>query len=184
MRSAEGFQRKKGMPLGNLTSQFFANIYLNELDQFVKNELRIKHYIRYVDDFVILHADKSLLEEYKNKINDFLKNNLKIELHPQKCKIVPLKKGINFLGFRIFSYHRLLRRNNIRSAKRKLEHYKLCYQRGQIPYDIIYESFQGWMSYARHADTYNLCETLRKQIEEHFPNEISSVELNRLEKLI
>ena len=93
-----------GMPLGNLTSQFFANIYLNELDYFVKHNLKIKYYIRYVDDFVILHENKNALEFYKQEINSFLKDNLKIELHKDKSKIYPLNRGINFLGYRNFYY--------------------------------------------------------------------------------
>jgi hypothetical protein len=170
------------MPLGNLTSQFFANVYLNELDQFVKHELKAKYYIRYVDDFVILYDDKKMLEYYKNKINEFLKNILKIELHPHKCKITLAERGINFLGFRVFPHHRLLRRNNIRGAKRKLQHYKRCYQHRQITYDVVYESFQGWMAYARWANTYKLRRQLSKQIEECFPGEVSTIELSRLEK--
>ena len=78
----------KGMPLGNLTSQFFANVYLNELDQFVKHKLRAKYYIRYVDDFIILHSSRKILEEYKAKINEFLNVKLRLELHPDKCRII------------------------------------------------------------------------------------------------
>lgn len=77
----------KGMPLGNLTSQFFANVYLHELDRFVKHELKAKYYIRYVDDFVILHKSKSQLEIWKEEINNFLNNKLNLELHPDKSKI-------------------------------------------------------------------------------------------------
>ena len=76
------------MPLGNLTSQFFANIYLNELDYFVKHELKAKYYIRYVDDFVILHESKEQLQVWKEKINAFLRIKLKLELHKDKSKII------------------------------------------------------------------------------------------------
>lgn len=76
-----------GYPLGNLTSQFFANVYLNEFDHFVKNELKAKYYIRYVDDFVILHNSKEQLEIWKQEINEFLINRLKIQLHSDKSKI-------------------------------------------------------------------------------------------------
>ena len=80
----------KGMPLGNWTSQFFANVYLNELDQFVKHVLKVKYYLRYVDDFVILHRSKTTLQEYELQIKLFLQV-LKLELHPLKCKIVPIR---------------------------------------------------------------------------------------------
>jgi hypothetical protein len=99
-----------GMPLGNLTSQFFANFYLNELDYFVKHKLKARHYLRYVDDFVILHRDKGILETRKQEIDLFLKQNLEIELHPEKSRIIPLNKGVTFLGFRIFSKYRLLKK--------------------------------------------------------------------------
>ena len=97
MEGHDGF----GMPLGNLTSQFFANIYLDELDQFVKHELKARYYIRYVDDFVVLHHSRNILEEYKIKINKFLSGNLNLGLHPDKSKILELGNGIGFLGFRI-----------------------------------------------------------------------------------
>ncbi len=123
-----------GMPLGNMTSQFFANVYLNELDKFVKNELKAKYYIRYVDDFVILHSNKDILESYKEKIDIFLKEKLQLELHPNKSKILLLKRGISFLGFRNYPYHRLLRKANIRTMKKRIE---------QKDYDSICEFLEG-----------------------------------------
>jgi len=107
------FDNLKGMPLGNLTSQFFANVYLSELDQFVKYELKAKYYIRYVDDFVLLHKSKEELEIWKKEIENFLRERLKLELHPDKSKIINLSKGIDFVGFRNFYYFRLLRKRNI-----------------------------------------------------------------------
>ena len=109
--------QEKGMPLGNLTSQFFGNLYLNELDYFVKHKLKAKYYIRYVDDFVILNSDKSILEEYKEKISNYLKN-LKLELHPDKSNIIPLRNGITFLGYRLFYHHKLLRKSNLKKFQK------------------------------------------------------------------
>jgi len=94
------------MPLGNLTSQFFANVYLNELDYFAKHKLKAKYYIRYVDDFIILHKSKLQLEKWKQEINEFLKKELKLELHQEKSRILPLSRGIDFVGFRNFYYVR------------------------------------------------------------------------------
>ena len=91
------------MPLGNLTSQFFANIYLNEFDQFVKHNLKVKYYIRYADDFVILSEDKKYLEDLILKINNFLKNSLKLQMHPDKVFIKTLSSGVDFLGWVNFS---------------------------------------------------------------------------------
>lgn len=177
-------QTRKGMPLGNLTSQFFANIYLNELDYFVKYELKIRYYIRYVDDFVILCNDGNMLQDYKNKINEFLIKNLKVELHSDKSKIINLTKGINFLGFRVFYYNKLLRETNIRSFKRKFEEFKALFSEKKIIYDEVYESFQGWYAYAEHANTYELRKEIGKQLELCFSNKISSIEINRWLKAV
>ena len=164
---------KVGMPLGNMTSQHFANVYLNELDQFVKNELKAKYYIRYVDDFVILHSNKKTLESYKEKIKIFLKENLQLELHPNKSKILLLKKGISFLGFRNYPYHRLLRKANIRTMKKKIE---------QKDYDSLCEFLEGWFSYANHADTYKLKNKIADTIENNFQGNISLLQIDRIIK--
>jgi retron-type reverse transcriptase len=142
----------KGMPLGNLTSQFFANVYLNELDYFVKHNLKVKFYLRYVDDFVILHESKEQLEEWKEKIDKFLRQELKIELHPEKSQIVSLAEGVDFVGFRNFYHFRLLRKRNINNMRRKVEMFK----GGLISQEKFLESFQGWNAYARWANTFKL----------------------------
>ncbi|MBI3623850.1 hypothetical protein HY212_07270 [Candidatus Pacearchaeota archaeon] len=142
----------KGMPLGNLTSQFFANVYLNELDYFVKHELKAKYYIRYVDDFVILHKSKLQLEDWKNKIDIFLIEKLKLELHQDKSKVIPLSKGIDFVGFRNFYHFNLVRTRNIRKMFFKIKKYKA----GGLTKEKILESFQGWNAYAKWANTLKL----------------------------
>src|SRR3989344_3231576 len=111
------------MPLGNLTSQFFANVYLNELDKFVKHKLRAKYYIRYVDDFVILHSSKEHLRYWKEQIEEFLINELKLKLHLDKSKLISLSKGIDFVGFRNFWYFKLLRKRNVKKMKNKIKEF-------------------------------------------------------------
>lgn len=152
--------KNKGMPLGNLTSQFFANIYLNELDKFVKHELRAKYYIRYVDDFVILHYSKSQLKIWKRQIEEFLKRKLKLELHPEKSRIIPLSRGVDFVGFRNFYYFRLLRKRNIKNMKNKIRKFS-C---GEIGSEKIDEIFQGWDAYAKWADAFNVRIKIFKEI--------------------
>ena len=98
-----------GLPLGNLTSQLFANIYMNEFDQFVKHKLKVKYYIRYADDFVILSENKKYLKSKIGPINDFLQNELKLTLHPDKIFIKTLSSGMDFLGWKHFFDHRILR---------------------------------------------------------------------------
>jgi len=142
----------KSMPLGNLTSQFFANIYLNELDYFVKHELKAKYYIRYVDDFLILHSSKEQLKFWKRQIQKFLSSKLKLELHPQKSKILSLSKGIDFVGFRNFYHFKLLRKRNIRIMMKKINNHN----DGLILKNKMIQIFQGWNAYAKWANTYKL----------------------------
>ena len=99
----------RGLPLGNLTSQLFVNIYMNEFDQFIKHKLKTKYYIRYADDFVIMSQDKSWLEELLPKMSNFLTDKLMLGLHPDKVFIKTLASGVDFLGWVHFSNHRVLR---------------------------------------------------------------------------
>lgn len=147
-----GTENGRSMPLGNLTSQFFANVYLNELDYFIKQILHVKYYIRYVDDFVILHESKEQLEEWKLEIENFLSERLKLELHPQKSKIIPLFQGVDFVGFRNFYNFKLLRKRNLRKFILKLKQY----ENGELNYEKLMESFQGWNAYAKWASSYKL----------------------------
>ncbi len=154
----------KGMPLGNSTSQFFANVYLNELDYFVKHKLKAKYYIRYVDDFVILHNNEETLEEYKEEINNFLET-IKLELHSDKSKIIPLGKGISLLGYRVFYYYKLLRKSNLRKSKRKISEKINLVQNNNLAYHSLLGSIQGWFGYAMWADTYKLRKNVREEID-------------------
>jgi retron-type reverse transcriptase len=151
---------RKGMPLGNLTSQFFANLYLNDLDYFIKHKLKAKYYIRYVDDFVILHENKEQLEIWMEEINEFLRSKLKIELHSQKSRVISLSKGIDFVGFRNFYYYRLLRKRNVKNMLVKVENYK----KGKISKEKLLEIFQGWNAYAKWANSFELRGRVVKKI--------------------
>jgi len=102
-------ETSKGLPLGNLTSQLLVNIYMNEFDQFMKRELKVKYYIRYADDFVILQNDKIELEKLLEKMKEFLENKLKLNMHPDKVYIKTIASGVDFLGWVSFPKHRVLR---------------------------------------------------------------------------
>ncbi|MFH1956197.1 MAG: reverse transcriptase domain-containing protein, partial [Patescibacteria group bacterium] len=112
---------KIGLPLGNVTSQIFANIYLNELDQFVKHNLKIKYYIRYCDDFIILNESKEYLNNLIKPINDFLNSNLKLNLHSNKIVIRKYSQGIDFLGYVVLPYHRVLRTKTKKRILKKIK---------------------------------------------------------------
>jgi hypothetical protein len=150
----------KGMTLGNFTSQFFANVYLNELDYFVKHKLKVRYYIRYVDDFVILHRNKKRLSYYKREIDTFLVHNLKIGLHPDKSKIIALRNGITFLGYRIFYHYRLLIKRNVRLIKKKI----FLFKNKEISQEKFKDCLKGWEGYAKWANSYKLRRKLLRKI--------------------
>ena len=110
----------KGLPIGNYSSQFFANIYLNQLDQFIKRELKCKYYVRYVDDFILIDENKEKLKDLEDKINLFLKRKLDIELNLNKTKLQPINKGIDFLGYFIKPTYILVRQRVVERLKKKL----------------------------------------------------------------
>ena len=160
----DNFEDNKGMPLGNLTSQFFANVYLNELDYFVKHKLRVKYYIRYVDDFVILHQSKKQLGIWKKEIEKFLEQELKLELHPDKSSIVPLSRGLDFVGFRNFYHFKLLRKRNIKKMIAKIN----LFNKRELSYEKLFESLQGWNAYSKWSNNYSLNIKLTNKINQFY----------------
>jgi RNA-directed DNA polymerase len=147
--------RQRGLPIGNLTSQFWANVLLNELDQYVKRELKCQAYIRYVDDFLLFHNDKAQLQIWQTQIAAFL-DRLRLQLHPRKSVVFPTRLGVEFLGFRHFANHRRLRPTNARRFHRKLERLAAAYNAGDLPLEKVNQSVQSWVAHARHGDTWRL----------------------------
>jgi retron-type reverse transcriptase len=145
-----------GIPIGNLTSQLFANIYLNKLDHFIKEELRVKYYIRYMDDLFILSNSINFLLETKNAIDKFSKMELNLKLHPKKSKIFPLKRDIDFLGYRIFYDYKLLRKGSEKRIKNKLKFLGHEYAEDKKDLSQIYNSIMAWNGYSKWANTYKL----------------------------
>ncbi len=152
-------ERDRGLPIGNLTSQFMANIYLNELDYFVKFVLRCHYYIRYMDDFVILSNSKSELWEIRERIIEFL-TTLRLSVHPKKNHIYPVTQGTDFMGYRIFPTHRRLRKSNLKIFTRRMKRFQQLYQEGKIDLQSINQSIQSWIGHASHADTWHLRQNL------------------------
>ncbi|MEK6952207.1 MAG: reverse transcriptase domain-containing protein [Nanoarchaeota archaeon] len=159
--------KEKGMPLGNMTSQFFANVYLNDMDYFIKHKLKAKYYIRYVDDFVILHQDIEVLEMYKDKISKYL-TNLRLELHQNKSKIFSMYKGVNLLGYRVYYHYKLLRKRNINQFNKKLKDIKEKYDAELIDYEQAIRSIKGWFAYAIWANTYKLRKNILRKMDSIF----------------
>jgi len=156
-------EEPKGLPIGNLTSQLFANIYLNELDHFIKQKLRLRFYVRYMDDFVLLLNDKGMLHEVKKQIVDFLSDKLELELN-HKTSIFPVSQGINFLGYRIWKDYRLLRKENAKKMKRRLKAFECKYREGRISLEEIRQSLMSWLGHVSHCNSYNL----RRKLLSHF----------------
>jgi len=154
---------QKGLPIGNLTSQLFANIYLNEFDQFIKHKLKIKHYIRYTDDFVIVANNKLYLENLIIPIRSFLSDKLALELHPKKVTIRKFHQGIDFLGYVVLSHHRLLRTKTRQHIFRKLKKRVNEYKMDLISKQTLEQSLQSYLGVLSHANTYKLNNEIRNQ---------------------
>jgi hypothetical protein len=121
----------KGLPIGNLTSQFFANVYLNELDQFIKHELKCRHYLRYVDDFILLADSPQLLLHWRERIIDFLQQRLQLQLK-DLAEPKPVKSGANFLGYIVYPHYRLVRRRVVGSLHERLNDFQTVHIRGSV----------------------------------------------------
>ena len=139
-----------GLPLGNLTSQLFVNIYMNEFDRFVKHILKVKYYIRYADDFVLLSHDKEVLRLAQERLSLFLCEKLRLELHPDKVFIKTLVSGVDFLGWTHFSSHRILRTSTRRRMFRRV-------QGGTSE-----GSLQSYVGLLRHGNTHKVASLLRE----------------------
>ncbi|MFC1613004.1 reverse transcriptase domain-containing protein [Patescibacteria group bacterium] len=154
---------RQGLPIGNLTSQLFANVYMNQFDQFVKHTLHIRHYARYTDDFVIASTDKEYLKELVASIRQFLNIELRLNLHPNKVSIVPFHRGVDFLGYIAFPHYRLLRKKTKLRLYRKLRKRIVAYRNGKISEDSLSQSLQSYLGVLSHANAYNLTEDLKNQ---------------------
>jgi len=150
----------KGLPIGNLTSQFFANVYLDKLDHFVKDTLGFYRYVRYVDDFIILDEDREKLEETIEKVNMFLSEELKLKLSPKKVFLKQASEGVDFLGYYIKPTHTLVRRRVVRRFKNKM--YKIGKdENGFLPVSSV-SMIRSYLGHFEHAHSYNLMEKLKR----------------------
>lgn len=159
-----------GMPIGNLTSQLFANIYLNDLDQYCKHQLKIHYYIRYMDDIVILAKDKATLHEWKAKIEKFLNEQLKLDLN-KKTSIRPVRSGVEFVGVRIWTYKKKLRKSTVRRIKREVK--KICsdHATGRMTKDALYRRISSIRGLLDHTETAKL----RKRLNTIYQNAMKEV---------
>lgn len=164
--SAETLHKGRGVPIGNLTSQLFANMYLNELDKFVKHELRERFYIRYMDDFVIIHHDKQHLQKLRAIIEDWLWDVLKLRTN-HKTQVFPVSsssgRALDFLGYRIYATHRLLRKCTAKKFKHKVKQLRKLYEKGKVSPEKIKSVLASYSGCINHASADSLLKaTLKK----------------------
>ena len=149
---------KVGLPLGNVTSQLFSNIYLNEFDQWAKHILKARYYLRYCDDFLIISRDKRELEQALSYMKVFLHEHLKLDLHPNKVKIIKVRQGVDFLGYVTLSHATMVRTVSKNRMFRKLQEKKKLVQKGVITEESFNHSRQSYLGVLAHANAQKLRE--------------------------
>jgi len=150
---------RQGLPIGNLTSQTSANVYLHELDTFVKHDLRAPRYARYMDDFLIIHHSKPQLHAWRREVAEWLQTSLRLQLN-RKTQVFPVsaKRGraLDFLGYRIWRTHRRVRKDSVKRMQRRLRSLEREYARGRIDHGDIQARLNSWIGHVRHADSHRI----------------------------
>ena len=155
----------KNIPIGNYTSQYFANIYLSILDRYVKEVLKVRYYVRYMDDMVILLSTKEECRIVMGKIKNFLGMELKLELN-SKSRYYPSEMGVNFCGYRIYDGYRLIRNSSKRKIKKRIKKWKKDKNMGCLDRKKMMLSFNSWSSHVRHANSYRIYKKMYGEIED------------------
>lgn len=148
-------ERRRGLPIGNLTSQFFANVYLDSLDHLVKERLRVRRYVRYVDDFALFGDDRAALVQARAAIEEHLAG-LRLRLHPVKTQLFETRHGADFVGFRVLKDRIRVRAENLRRARRRLRRLQRDYRAGRIGARAVTQSIRSWVAHLEHGDTWQL----------------------------
>lgn len=148
-------ERGRGLPIGNLTSQFWSNVYLNPLDWFVMQEMGCTAYLRYVDDIALFSNSKRQLYVWKRALIAFLAT-LRLTIHETQSQVAPCEQGIPWLGFVVYPTHRRLKARNVVKFTRRFERNIDLYQCGEISFAEMDASVQGWINHVRYADTWGL----------------------------
>lgn len=149
------WNRARGLPIGNQTSQFLGNVYLDPLDHFVQESLHGRAYVRYVDDFLLFSSSKTWLHEAHAALEECCES-LRVRLHARKCFVAPVSSGITFLGHRIFPGYRRLEAGNVKRFRRRLRRYDCEVRDGFRSVEQARACVQSWVAHARHAQTVHL----------------------------
>ncbi|MGK7907506.1 MAG: RNA-directed DNA polymerase [Synechococcus sp.] len=148
-------ERPKGLPIGNLSSQFFANVYLSGFDRYVKETLKVSKYLRYVDDFCLFGDDREFLSDCRTKIEAYLAS-LRLKIHPIKSQLMQTRIGPRFVGFRVLPDRIRVRNHNLQTGRRRLKQLQLAYANGQLSEQEVSQRLQSWNAHLAHGDTWRL----------------------------
>lgn len=169
--------RRRGLPIGNQTSQFFANVMLDPLDQFITRRLGLGRYLRYVDDLVVLSNSKDELHLARASIEAFAAERLRLCFHPGKCFVSPVEEGLRLLGYRVYPRRIRLARENVVRARRRLRRAAREVELGRLLLESLTASVSAWVGHARHADAERLREQVLSQICLRLPDRAADCEI-------
>ena len=145
-------QRRKGLPIGNLTSQFFANVYLSGFDHFVKEQLKVRKYLRYVDDWALFSDDHQFLADARPVIEEYLAT-LRLKIHPIKSQLFETQQGASFVGFRVLPHRIRVRNDNLRRARRRFRQLQEEYAKGHVTIKELIQRLQAWEAHLKYGNT-------------------------------
>lgn len=155
---------RRGIPIGNLTSQLFANIYLHEADMFAKQTLKVKYYVRYMDDILMFHEDKAQLRKWQKQMTEFLYERLYLTINPHKVRVYPTKQGVSFVGYTVYPHYMKLRGSTVRRFKRRYYRQLRHLIDERIPPERVKESLTAWKAHA----SFGRSDALLKALDEKF----------------
>lgn len=158
---------RRGIPIGNLTSQLFANIYLHEVDMFAKQTLKAKYYVRYMDDILLFHEDKAQLRRWQKQMTEFLYEELYLTVHPYKVRVYPAKHGVSFVGYTIYPHYMKLRGSTVRRFKRRYYRQLRHMVEERIPPSSVQESLTAWKAHATFARSDALIKSLEAKLADY-----------------
>ena len=158
---------RRGIPIGNLTSQLFANIYLHEADLFAKQVLHAPFYIRYMDDILLFHTDKATLHTWQQKFTTFLYEELYLTVNPRKVRIYPSHLGVDFVGYVIYPHSRRVRAASVRRFRKRFRRHLRGYHAGAVSEEKLENTVQAWSAHVRHGNGEPLIKQIRNELDDH-----------------
>jgi len=161
-------QRPRGLPIGNLTSQFFANVYLNGFDRYVKETLGVSPYLRYVDDFCLFSDDRNFLHHCRQAVEVYL-STLRLKIHPIKSQLTQTRYSANFVGFRVLPDRIRVRNHNLQTGRKRLKRLQIAYAKGELSEHQVAQSLQSWNAHLAHGDTWRLRQHIFHDLDLPYP---------------